>query len=119
MQATNRTMNIAAGHLQAPYMLDDIVANAQRLSTRLPPDEWDPEALFFGLRRDTTGAFDLVRVPRKHYQLHRLTHNVLESSSPTRTAVGEIEKRGEGCLGWLERILKTIREGLRGRRKIS
>jgi hypothetical protein len=110
-------MNTAAGQLQAPYMLDDVVANAQRLSARLPPDEWDPEAWFFGLRRDTTGAFDLVRLPRNHFQLHRLTQNVLESSSPTRTAVGEVEKGGEGRLGWLERILKTNCEGLRMRRK--
>jgi hypothetical protein len=111
-------MDTAAGHLQAPYMLDDVVANAQRLSARLPPDEWDPEALFFGLKRDITGAFDLVRLPSKHFQLRRLTQNVVESSSPTRTAVREVQKGGEGRLGWLERILKTICEGLRGRRKI-
>jgi hypothetical protein len=114
----NRRMDTVAAHLQAPYMLDDLVANAQRLSARLPPDEWDPEALFFGLRRDETRAFDLVRVPRTYFQLGRLTQKAVESSSHTRTAVGEVEKGGEFRLGWLQRILKIICEGLRMRRKV-
>ncbi|KAH4962352.1 hypothetical protein HBI11_152740 [Parastagonospora nodorum] len=47
--------------LPRPYMLHDIALEAQRLSTLLPPDNWDPAHYHSpGLERQPSGVFDLV-----------------------------------------------------------
>jgi hypothetical protein len=113
-------MDTVPGRLQAPYMLDDIVANAQRISARLPPNEWEPDALFFGLRRDASGLLDLVRLPRMHFHLYdRLIHNVVKPSTLDQVPVARAGDGSEDRAGWLKRVAAGICKRLRRRRKKS
>jgi hypothetical protein len=52
--------NTLNDHLERPLMLNDIAANAQRLSVSLPPDNWDVEVPRRLLVRQASGVFDLV-----------------------------------------------------------
>jgi len=45
-----------------PYMLNDFAMHAQRLSAKLPPDDWDSEAPRPLLLRQASGVFDVVWV---------------------------------------------------------
>jgi hypothetical protein len=114
-------MDTSPGRLQAPYMLDIVVANAQRLAAVLPPNEWNPDAVFFRLRQDARGRFDLVRLPRSHLQRHgRLTQNLTKTSTPNHPGVEEeVAEGSEGRLRRLKYFWELSANGFVGGTRIS
>jgi hypothetical protein len=46
--------------LEHPYMLDDLTQNCQRLSARLPPDNWDPDLPAVRIKRQVSGIIRFV-----------------------------------------------------------
>jgi hypothetical protein len=46
--------------LDAPYMLDDLTRNCQRLSASLPPDGWDPDLPAVRIARQPSGILECV-----------------------------------------------------------
>jgi hypothetical protein len=46
--------------LDAPYMLDDLTRNCQRLSASLPPDGWDPDLPAVRIARQPSGIIECV-----------------------------------------------------------
>jgi hypothetical protein len=46
--------------VQAPYMLDHLTADAQRISASPPPDDWHSESVVLELKRDINGGVVLV-----------------------------------------------------------
>lgn len=92
-----------------PYMLNDIIMQAQRLSAALPPDDWDAEAERQGLIRQPSGVFDLVSlISRNDTENEQLICGVPEPSS---TPKGKAED-----VGWLKRVSRTICRCLCGHR---
>jgi hypothetical protein len=49
-------MPMAPMIVQAPYMLDHLTADAQRISASLPPDDWHSEFVVLELKRDINGG---------------------------------------------------------------
>jgi len=49
-----------ASPLRRPYMLHDLIQNAQRLSASLPPDDWSPKTSRPLLARHDSGAMILI-----------------------------------------------------------
>jgi hypothetical protein len=46
--------------VQAPYMLQHLTDNTQRIPATLLPDDWDSNSVLLGLRRDVNGVLVLV-----------------------------------------------------------
>ena len=59
-EADQHAMDTAPIAVQAPYMLDHLTADAQRISASLPPDDWDSEVVVLDLQRNSNGLVVLV-----------------------------------------------------------
>lgn len=99
-----------------PYMLSDMVMQAQRLSAALTPDGWDAETVGPGLIRQPSGIFDIICLP--------VPDDAEDDNDDTEgdqliraatTTSGTPQNIVEG-VGWLKRIVHSVRQWLCGRR---
>jgi hypothetical protein len=118
-KANLRAMDAAPRRVQAPYMLDNLTADAQRISASLPPDDWNSNSVLFVLRRDVGGVVVMVSITRGHFSLCvRLNQGFLKPSPST---PGNAEIAGDprsGMLGWLRRLIRTAVDAFVGARRM-
>jgi hypothetical protein len=92
-----------------PLMLSDIVANTQRLSAALPPDDWDLEVPRPLLERQPSGVFELVSWPT--FDGAQIALLILDTLKPART-LQEEEKNAPYVAKprptWWQRLLRNV-----------
>lgn len=99
-----------------PYMLSDMVMQAQRLSAALPPDDWDAETVRPGLIRQPSGIFDIICFPvpdEVEDDDHETEGDQLIRAATTTSGAPQDDVEE---VGWLKRIVHSIRQWLCGRR---
>jgi len=112
-------MDAAPNRVQAPYMLDNLTADAQRISASLPPDGWDSSSALVGLKRDVSGVSVVVSStsPRRITLYQLLTKG---SVKPSIAAPGDVNNAGHaraGLFAWLRRLIRTACRRFRKRHK--
>jgi len=92
-----------------PYMLNDFAMHAQRLSAKLPPDDWDSEAPRPLLLRQASGVFDVVWVSTlDDAENDQLTIDTLKFSKTPHEEMEVAAMSADKRPGWLKRAVRCI-----------
>ncbi|KAH7082188.1 hypothetical protein FB567DRAFT_551170 [Paraphoma chrysanthemicola] len=95
--------------VRRPLMLNDIVANTQRLSAALPPDDWDVEGPGPLLDRQPSGIFELVGWPTfDGPQNALLMLDTLKPPSTVQNGETDAPHLAEERLAWWQRVLRGV-----------
>lgn len=87
------------------FMLNELVANTQRISAALPPDAWDEEAPAPLLERCSDGGFVLVSKALEHNDVRAVEDwQEVRPISVTKGAIDDVPIP----VGWLQRLIQWL-----------